>query len=1474
MQRGVSLMKKLVSILLCLAVLIFPLQYDCRLGEITGVKAALEDVPSNIPAFPGAEGAGMYTSGGRGGEVYIVTNLEDSGQGSLRDAVSKGNRTVVFAVSGTIKLKSKLVIKGSNLTIAGQTAPGDGICVSNYPVSIEAGNVIVRYMRFRLGDISGTEGDAFSSRDCGNIIIDHCSTSWSIDELCSHYGNVNVTVQWCILSEALTRSSHDKGRHGYASIFGGSPVTFSHNLIAHNTSRNPRFTDKNKEEDLADIEFVNNVIYDWGFKSAYGGSGAVRINMIGNYYKYGPGTSIGARSRILDGVTNEGTWYIADNYVWGYPEVTADNLKGVASVPEGFKMADEPIDFGTEVTIHSAEEAYQLVLENAGAVLPKRDSVDARIVESVKNCTGGYINSQEEVGGWPELKSETAPADTDKDGMPDYWEIQYGLDPNDPKDRNGQMYNDGYTNLEIYLNSIVSNGSASPDVKITSPSENSILSTGTEITINASATDSDGTIEKVEFYAGSKRLGVDTEAPYTCTWKNAPEGTYYITARAIDNTGTSTSSDPVQIHVNTSNDISPWESKDIGNAKIPGSSSLIDGVYTVKGNGKIGNAADSFQYTYQKLEGDGEIIARIDHNTPIEDDAIAAIMIRNDLTPLSPYAMIGMIYTKQDQQTIPNAKAMVFGKRQSNGSNASITNKLGIKSLPYWVKLERRGNTFTGSMSPDGINWTLVDEQVIDMNKEVYIGMAVDSNAGDNVLVKYNTAKFSNVTVNGNIVTDTSSENSIRTVVLVEQSDSITNSASYTVSGATNKKSKVMITVNNKTGKPIDTDDNYKFSSKVSLLPGTNYIDVTAYDSYGSTRTESFKVIYDNSTSIQYEPLYEKIFNKHTGVVMLKFNFTPFTESKSSKRILIKSNTGDTAAIIENTAGGFVYRNSDNSYSTILFDYEKNKTYQFMLQLNIVTQKANVYIDGILCVNQASFYNKASDIARLECESSPVEQGFIVDDIQVLEPDIVVAQDGTGYFTSVQEAIDSIPATNTERVTIYVKKGEYNERVMINKENISLIGEGKDNTKIVYDYPADPEKYRIKGLEYEYNGATVVMLGDGFTADNITFENNYGDGCQALAVYIKADKVVFNNCGFVGNQDTMYAAGSIYCENCYIEGDVDYIYGPALGVFNKCVIYSNRDGFITAPNTDISQPYGFVFLNCLLDCNDETRQYMLGRPWRKNGSTIYKNCYLPPEIAEKGWSGMNGYAVLGARLFEFENVGPGVKTHEDRRQLNSEEGNALTIENICGEWNPRLSVFYTPITQRPVISEDVSFPDIEGHWAEETIKSFAQLGLVSGMPDGNFKPNDTLTNAQIVSMFVRALGIDTENQEAQGNWSEPYIKAAIKAGIVMEGEISDTNRNSPCTRMYAAILAARALKFRNEALPVQSQINKLSSSIKDWSCIKNTEDVGICLGAGIIIGRPSSVEGEYIFAPDGGLTRAEGVAILLRIIDPSKRIRN
>jgi pectate lyase len=454
-----------------------------------------------LPAFPGAEGAGRFTTGGRGTAAVPTTVLEvtslldDNKPGSLRYAVQLSAaqapaRTIVFRVAGTIHLLSPLTISRANTTIAGQSAPGGGICLADYPVQVKANNVVVRFLRFRMGDKNQNQGfkdgaggdDAFGGQRCHRLVIDHCSMSWSTDECFSVYEGDSTTLQWNLIGPPLNYSYHfEKGdtdyeRHGYGGIWGGQHASMHHNLFVHCNSRTPRFNGSRYTHPAGyeNCDFRNNVIYDWGENNVYAGEGG-NYNIVNNYYKPGPSTIAAVRTRLLNPYKLEkgdnplpyGHFYLAGNYQEASAEITAHNWRGVTMnggtrADTTLAQAAQPFALGSVAT-QPAAQAYDLVLASAGASRPLRDTLDQRLVREVRTRTGRLIDVQ---GGyphgtpytisqkaWPVLKAAPAPADTDHDGMPDAWETAHKLNPKDASDR-VKVGVGGYPMLEVYLSEL------------------------------------------------------------------------------------------------------------------------------------------------------------------------------------------------------------------------------------------------------------------------------------------------------------------------------------------------------------------------------------------------------------------------------------------------------------------------------------------------------------------------------------------------------------------------------------------------------------------------------------------------------------------------------------------------------------------------------------------------------------------------------------------------------------------------------------------------------------------------------------------------------------------------------------------------------------------------------------------------------------------------------------------------------------
>lgn len=472
---------------------------------------------AKIPAFPGAEGGGMYTFGGRGGKVLTVTNLNDDGPGSFRWACEQGGaRIIVFNISGIIKLKTPIFVRAPYVTIAGQTAPGNGVCIAGESFQVDTHDVIIRHMRFRRGETGvWYREDSFGGNPVGNIMIDHCSCEWGLDENISFYRHmyhpgadyqelklptVNVTIQNTISAKAL-----DTYNHAFGSTLGGENCSFMRNLWASNSGRNPSVGWNGI------FNFVNNVIYNWVHRSIDGGDYTAQFNIINNYFKPGPLTPkdspVGhrilkpesGRSRL--NYKQYGRAYVTGNIMEGFEDVTKDNWNRGVQVEgqdgtEGYThlmRMNEPLTM-PYITMLSAKGAYDYVLNNAGATIPCRDEVDEKVIEEVRtgqayyvkklpkenpygNTWGLHVKSQDkdgafkyrrlpkdsykqgiitdpaQMGGYP-VYSGTPYVDSDNDGMPDAWEKANGLNPNDASDANGDINGDGYTNIEKYINGI------------------------------------------------------------------------------------------------------------------------------------------------------------------------------------------------------------------------------------------------------------------------------------------------------------------------------------------------------------------------------------------------------------------------------------------------------------------------------------------------------------------------------------------------------------------------------------------------------------------------------------------------------------------------------------------------------------------------------------------------------------------------------------------------------------------------------------------------------------------------------------------------------------------------------------------------------------------------------------------------------------------------------------------------------------
>jgi len=442
---------------------------------------------AQVKAFPEAEGFGKFATGGRGGKVVYVTNLQDAGEGSFRWALEQYPQqplTILFAVGGVIELKTKVQIKRSNLTIAGQSAPGYGICFTGNSLILNGasskgnhGNIIIRFIRSRPAGFDSKGLYGFDMENCHDVIIDHCSFSWANEECAALYDTKNTTVQYCLVSEGLYDAGHMKGKRSYGGVWGGQFASYHHNLFAHLNNRAIRFNGSRAHDTMAIVDYRNNVVYNWGNANAcYGGEvniqgGMSQVNIINNYYKPGPATPADLKfvHATFDATKAKGTgqWFVDGNIMEGDKSLTKKNTRGIDLKEENYPsnaIVNQPFNISIPLPNQSAEDAYKEVLTFVGAFLPQRDEVDKRVINDVANKTAsglgvfgklGIIDHPMVVGGLPIYKNGTKLVDTDGDGIPDEWEQQHGLNAKDANDGN-VVNKQGYTMLEQYLNELVS----------------------------------------------------------------------------------------------------------------------------------------------------------------------------------------------------------------------------------------------------------------------------------------------------------------------------------------------------------------------------------------------------------------------------------------------------------------------------------------------------------------------------------------------------------------------------------------------------------------------------------------------------------------------------------------------------------------------------------------------------------------------------------------------------------------------------------------------------------------------------------------------------------------------------------------------------------------------------------------------------------------------------------------------------------
>ena len=1257
------------------------------------------------PAFPGAEGAGMHTTGGRGTiatptTVFEVTNLnDDNNPGSFRYALqaTATYRTVVFRVSGTIHLNSKLSIK-ANTTIAGQTAPGDGICVADFPVSIGGDNVIVRYMRFRLGDknqkkvdangnpVDGSGGDdAFGATGPSNLIIDHCSISWSDDEALTVYRGDNLSIQWCFITEPLNYSYHfetgdtNYENHGYGGIQGAKRGTIHHNLYADCRNRNPRFagieTYSPNTVGVENVDFRNNVLYNWGINTVYGGEGG-NYNVVNNYYKWGPNTGSGVKYRICNPSYNTsipipfGKWYVDGNYVDGSVQNTINNWSGVTmgsnvAADTVLSKVNTPFNLGYTVTTQAATDAYDAVLLGAGATLPRRDTLDQRIANDVRNRTGRIIDVQGgyphgtayslTVNAWPTLNSTTAPVDTDHDGMPDTWETSHNLNPNDATDRN-TYDGSGYTMLENYLNGV---DNTDPSVAVggslkyfsqssASPSDvQTYTVAGYNLTGNVSITPPASyelSLDGTTWYGSTSPIvltpaaGTLSSTTIRVRLKATAEGTYAGNITHVSAGAVTTYVAVTGMFTTISNGLGFNADMDGGFERQTDGTYATATTHTSTTNWEVTTA-------WQVISSNARTGSKYFHLNQFSSSnkyILSPVLSTTQLAASTNY-MVQFWFRAPSAASVSTILAGwsttggAIGGTGATTGTSSVTDSVSIKSTPgtwylYAATLKTPSGTPGNSFA--GIKVTNPQSPYFDIDDYVvYAGTAVDATAPDAPASPAATGNPSNNTITVNWTAPATGVDGGGYVVVRSTSSAapVPNANGVYIVGNTMGSGYQVVYLGTNTSF-TDTDPVLSASTRYY------YYVFTADKAYNYCAAPvSVNIMIDESVT-------------PTPAINAAGTLTAFTQnigSPSSIQIITVSGTNLTGNITItppvnfqlSTDNGTTWSNSAVTLTPV----------SGTVSATTVSVRLNAAANGAYSGNIVVSSTGATTV-NIAVSGNTVPVGS--------QPPAgtnkVVAKDGSGDYTSIQAAINAAPTAQTAPYKIYIRKGKYVETVTIpsNKPFIQLVGESLAETIISYDNYSG--KANPAGGTYGTSTCgTVIINAADVMMMNLSIENATayginanalvpapGDGPQAVAVYTTSDRVVFYNCRMNGGQDTYYGGNNrgtrCYFKNCYVDGNTDFLFGSSTIIFDTCIIYprtrldNQTGGYVTAVNTKLESGYGYVFRDCKITKNRGFTLYSLGRPWQNDASTadaaksrnktVFLNTIMGSTIRPDGWS--------------------------------------------------------------------------------------------------------------------------------------------------------------------------------------------------------------------------------------------------------------
>lgn len=1280
-----------------------------------------------VLAFPTADGYGKYVTGGRGGKIYYVTRNDDCTDdelviGTLRWALRSGDdspRTILFNTTGTIYLTSKLKMNHPNVSILGQSAPGGGVCVAGYPLNITQDNVIVRYIRFRAGDEPNESLTGLDLENCKNVIIDHCSMTWSMEECLTAYDTDYTTVQWCIIGEGLYNSKNSKGARAYATQWGGEHSTMHHSLITNSHSRSPRFNGVRNQDDPqahdlhVESEFANNVVFNWSaYNAQYGGENASteadaynRVYMINNYYRPGPATkkNTSGKRYFMSGsgdMSTLGEWYLNGNKfetsskwaptstIWSDTElekVNADNYYGFMSnnasrgvnfwslspsqtIYENYLLKSKPELSG--LTYESADNAYQKVTSQAGASLPRYDEVDQRLLEEAAGKRDpqyagatladepGIIDSPSDITlaehdpqykNYPFLglrSGEKYIEDSDCDGLPDKYETDNGLNPSDPADAI-EVLSSGYTRLETYLNGIVDGSidKSQYETSTTKTNPNQIPST---VTVSYRVTDETvvGSVPESQTVAYGKSLKLPA------TNRNLyKDGSTMIGWSRTDYS---------KIY-NLGETITPMEDRILEPAFTTNRTNLEDRTNSVT------VVWDFTSVEAPTLEGQGIYVTQ----ATIGRSDIDVCMSYNGThisIPADEGATVTIGFTDDKQYMTATGKTIEFDVIDATKLEAISVKLPAVEhedTHKYYVPQPAEGKDFELVYTPDeefvnSTEWV----EIIGDQPRFTSRTCLDPEKDDGITEKV---------ING---------------ITINNSNRIFNA--YVTGTAT---ARVFVAGSNSSGDKVVV-----IATPNDGTPALSFVTMNALAKNGSSTATRSEIL---ELNLDKDKKYQLCFTSENDLDMMlaaiKLYPKEYVEPDAASKVVLTTLVSpENAGSIQRSPAGKRYTPNSN------------------VELTAVAAEGYLFKNWTNAAGDVIGYDISLNLTISE-ETSVTANFQSYDDYAYIFTNPYYDAE----VRTLTELLVALGKAKSEsmagRYRIFLHNGTYDlgQKVMTEVPiNVSLIGESMDGVTIVNN--PDPTKMTLTNRSEAT--PTLYLSGDNVYMQDLTVKQaiDYGTGTitgQALAIRARGDRQIFKNVKMLGCQDTYYINKSTirnYLEDCYIAGDVDFIYGDGTAFLTGCTIYFNdtrggtSTGVITAPNTPAENQWGLVISDCIIDGpSSGNNKFYLGRPWNDSPAVTYVNNTFKIQPIASGWTSMSPRKVL--RFHEFGSKDASGNTLDlsqrsisacrpdassDAPVMTAEEAARYTVENVVGgtdNWAPQT---LTKQLEAPMLSID------------------------------------------------------------------------------------------------------------------------------------------------------------------------------------------